>query len=602
MKRVFAILLIALLCCGFIPQHKAMRQLTNKEISELYVDAIKALTIKGDTISATKALEAIIQQDPDHAPALHRLAHITKNDTLAAHYARKAYLSDTTNFYYLETYCGSLLRTDGYLEAIPAFKKLVKKSTEPKDFHVFAILLNVTKQTNEAIAVLDSAEVRFGRIPELGRLRQNYLINLGRILEAEADAKKSVEEAPYLVDNHITLARIYAATRRDSLAVVSYQNAIAIDTLDYRPWTLLAEHYNMRGDRASYLSLLPRIFAIESLPLKYKIEEWEQLITDRNSYRKFYYIYDTIIKQLYILHPGNRDVFVAYTNHLIISSQKEEALQLYKQFIQGSSATEVDFESLCWLENSLNRPDSVEHYLNIAAKRFPKNNSFGESAGLFAENRKEYDKALQLFGEALANTTDKEKRSHLYVHIGRVESKRDNMKACYKAFDNALKCSKGNDTLRSNVYATIGDIEHQRNNMKACYKAYDKSLKCFADNATVLNNYAYFLSLDNSDLERALKMIDRALELSENSSTLLDTKAWVLYSLGRYAEAKKVMQQALSLNRGSDPLYALHYGDILHALGEEFMAKTYWRKALEQGADKEEIEKRFLQKKDNSEK
>jgi hypothetical protein len=54
------------------------------------------------------------------------------------------------------------------------------------------------------------------------------------------------------------------------------------------------------------------------------------------------------------------------------------------------------------------------------------------------------------------------------------------------------------------------------------------------------------------------------------------------------------MQQAISLDRSKSPEYSLHYGDILYALGEEFMAKTYWRKALERGADKEEIEKRFL--------
>ena len=89
-------------------------------------------------------------------------------------------------------------------------------------------------------------------------------------------------------------------------------------------------------------------------------------------------------------------------------------------------------------------------------------------------------------------------------------------------------------------------------------------------------------------------MITRALDLSKNNPTYLDTMAWVLYKLGRYAEAKRYMQQALSLDRSKSPEFPLHYGDILHALGEEFMAKTYWRKALECGADVKEIEKRFM--------
>ena len=141
--------------------------------------------------------------------------------------------------------------------------------------------------------------------------------------------------------------------------------------------------------------------------------------------------------------------------------------------------------------------------------------------------------------------------------------------------------------------ATRCDVEHRRNNMKECYKAYEKALKLNPDNEGVLNNYAYFLSLENRDLERALKMVCRALELSANNPTYLDTKAWVLYKLGRYAEAKKVMQQALSFDRSQGYEYALYYGDILYALGEEFMAKVYWRKALERGADKDEITRRF---------
>jgi tetratricopeptide (TPR) repeat protein len=78
-------------------------------------------------------------------------------------------------------------------------------------------------------------------------------------------------------------------------------------------------------------------------------------------------------------------------------------------------------------------------------------------------------------------------------------------------------------------------------------------------------------------------MATRATTLTPNSSTFLDTLAWVLYRLGRYEEAKRYMQQALSLDRNSSAELALHYGDILDALGEAFMAQTYWRKALERG-------------------
>ena len=109
----------------------------------------------------------------------------------------------------------------------------------------------------------------------------------------------------------------------------------------------------------------------------------------------------------------------------------------------------------------------------------------------------------------------------------------------------------------------------------------------------MLNNYAYYLSEEDRELERALAMSSRAIELEQNNATFIDTYAWILYKLGRYDEARKSMRQALSLDTTGSAALPLHYGDILYELGEKFMAETYWRKALEAGADAAEIEARI---------
>ena len=124
-------------------------------------------------------------------------------------------------------------------------------------------------------------------------------------------------------------------------------------------------------------------------------------------------------------------------------------------------------------------------------------------------------------------------------------------------------------------------------------QAYDKALELHADNAMVLNNYAYFLSVEGRDYERALIMSTRANQLSENNSTYLDTHAWILYKLGKYEEARNVQRKALMLDTTGSEALLMHYGDILYALNELFMAETYWRKALEMGADAKRIERRI---------
>ena len=560
MKKLGVILLAVLFCCGFVPQHKAARQTTpQKSISELYAEAIKAITIHKDTLNAVASIESVLRQDSSYAPALNLLSRLTKEPKRAVAYAEKAYLSDTTNRYYLEDYGRALIQGGEYAKATPIFEKIVRKSTEPNDYRILAILFDGSRRTQEAVAVLDTAEVRFGRIPLLGRLRQYYLLKTGQTLAAEADARKAIEEAPYLAENHISLAEIYAATRRDSLALASYQKAIAIDSLAVDSWLALAEYHQKRGNMAAYLTVLEHIFGNDQLPLQGKLEEWRSLSNDMNAYRKFYPQSDALIKRLYIRNPESKEVATSYAQHLILSGKVEEALRLCKQLIDPKKPNIEEFTRVIEIENHLNRPDSVRHYTDRALALFPHNTDLLHLRGALALQRKEFDDAIVLYNEALGHAD--------------------------------------NDTLRSSLWGAIGDVEHQRNDMKRCFKAYDKALRYHADNAMVLNNYAYFLSLEGRNLERALTMITRALALSQNNSTYLDTMAWVLYKLGRYDEAKRYMQQALSLDRQRSADLALHYGDILHALGEEFMAKTYWRKALERGADKEEIERRFLPEK-----
>ena len=85
----------------------------------------------------------------------------------------------------------------------------------------------------------------------------------------------------------------------------------------------------------------------------------------------------------------------------------------------------------------------------------------------------------------------------------------------------------------------------------------------------------------------ALEMAERAVSLEPNNESYVDTYAWVLHRLGRNEDAKRIMRQALSLSGQRDASLLAHYADILWALGEEFMADTYWQKAVDRGYDSE---------------
>ena len=135
------------------------------------------------------------------------------------------------------------------------------------------------------------------------------------------------------------------------------------------------------------------------------------------------------------------------------------------------------------------------------------------------------------------------------------------------------------------MWGAIGDLYHEMGKDKRAFKAYGKALGYNPENVLVLNNYAYYLSLLDKDLEFALQMSEKAVNIESNNASYVDTYAWILHRLGRNEEAKKAMIQALSLSAQRQPSLLIHYGDILWALGEKFMADTYWKKAVDLGYD-----------------
>ena len=77
------------------------------------------------------------------------------------------------------------------------------------------------------------------------------------------------------------------------------------------------------------------------------------------------------------------------------------------------------------------------------------------------------------------------------------------------------------------------------------YAAYDSSLVYNPDNIGTLNNYAYFLSVERKDLDKAEEMSYRTVKAEPDNETYLDTYAWILFEKGRYTEARIYIEQTL---------------------------------------------------------
>ena len=538
----------------------------------LYTEGLKALRIHQDTARGRELLELALQQDSSYAPAYFALVtnNLSRNAEEALKNAEKAYRQDTANLWYHRAYGQALLMNERYTEALPIYRSLNERDPKDLDFYrILAALYEQNQQPYSAIATLDSAEVRMGRHPYLSKMKRHLLIQTKQTDRALEEAKTMVKDMPYEAEHHVVLAELYGVNGDDSLARQEYNEAMKIDSTNLETLMSMSDFFNGRRDYRSMLWVTRKMFQLEEFPLEQKVRRFELFTSDIDFYRNNYFQLHDLASLLTIYYPTDKRVVKLYADHLIASGQLEEALKHYKTHLQDRPAVEDYYLTVIDIESYLERPDSVKKYVNEALTLFP-------------------DKI------------------ELHLAEGNVRYRMGNLIGAVMSYKKALKFAD-TDSLRSQIWGQIGDVHHaygeasgwllKRMYQKDCYKAYKKALKYNPDNILVLNNWAYFLSLDGKRLDEALRMAERANELSPRNPTYMDTQAWILFKLDHLEEARQLMRQAVALDGQQSKELLLHYGDILHALGEQFMAETYWKKALDKGYDKAVIEERMKQPK-----
>ena len=531
-------------------------------LSRRHAEATKSLTIWHDTVRAERLWREIIDEDNGYAPALYnlsRLRHISPNE--ATSLAERAYLADSTNKWYCDSYATMLFQYKQIERALPVFKRLLTlDNRQTSTYYYLAYIYVMRNMPFSAIAVLDSADMRIGHNDILARLKQQLLIETGQYDKAVAIGRKVVLESPYDAEARIELARTYEMAKQDSLARQTYEEAYQLDTTRLETSIEILDYHIRNNNISERLRFEEKIFQDRRIPLKIKIDRIDELMSS-DVYHSNYFRIGGLLSSLLKHYPTEREIVRIYTVHLCNGGMFEEATNYLRSHLDDESVTAEDFELIALLDSTLERQDLMESDLKRGVQLFKDNITLWDMYSLSKHLQGNTKGAISLMRKALK-------------HVENVEE-------------------------ISTCWGRIGDYYHELKNDKEAFKAYRTALDHNPENVEVLNNYAYYLSLRDEELDKALAMAQLAITLEENNYNYIDTYAWVLHRMGRNVEAKKYMRQALSLCSQRDANLLMHYGDILWALGEEFMADTYWQKSVAEGYDAEEMAEHILEIKSN---
>lgn len=480
----------------------------------------------------------------------------------AATLLEKAVDKDPNNYYY-NMMLGSFYRDlDQKEKAIDIYNMLLELHPEKIDIYMaLAEAYNDNGDLEKAIDVLDELELVVG-------VRETITINkfrlysmLSRKEEAFDEIESIIKKNPDNLGYMLMLGDLYMQDNQMEKSLEQYKKVEAADP-NYPSLVLsMVNYYEKNSKPEMALEEIKRALMSPMFEIDVKLQLLTRYITMLQSNKTDTTIANPLFNTLFEQHPNNAQLNFLYGSVLMLQENEADAMEQFEIYAKAEPANPAGWENM--LRIAL--PDSLEKVIWItenALKHIPDAYQFYFYLGGAKYQLERYEEALAVFEEGLEILED------------------------------------GNPLVRSDFYAQIGDLNYHLGNKRVAYKKYEEALKLNPQNLGVLNNYSYFLSLDDESLDRAEQMSSITVKAEPTNATYLDTYGWVLFRQGAYTMAKIYIENAVKYSEDEPSAEVLeHYGDILYKTGDKEKALEQWKKAKELGSDSTTLSKKIKSKK-----
>ncbi len=497
---------------------------------------------------AASILENVVREYPENDAAHFYLGlseFCMDNVEKAESELEKAVAIDSSNFWY--RYRLAMVYSAAGKEelTLSMFEKMVKDFPDRYDlYYTMVDLYQRQGQQEKALETLSQIETVFGTSDMTVLARFDLLRKMGReeegyeCLEDFNRKYSSVQVLSLLGDRQLSMYN-------DSLALVLYNEALDLDS-SYAPAMLgKAETYRIARDYNSYFKVLHEFVADDNIAPEGKCGYLGALVrsADKLFFRSFGSQMDSLMALCSGKYPRDSSVATMTGAYYYSKGDTEKARECFRKNMENwpesLSAAASYVEILAYSGDWKALVDEAFK----ASSRFPGETGFLEYASLGEYNLGNYDKVIPICEKIIA-------------------------------------ASPEDSTTLLNAYTTMGDMYYKTGERKKAFRSYDSALSINPDYLPVLNNYAYFLSVEKKQLKKAYAMSKKTVEKEPDNSTYLDTFGWILYLQGRAVEAKPFFKNAVMLYGGKkSPVILDHYAEVLFALKEYDLAFLYWNQA-----------------------
>lgn len=513
-----------------------------------FLEAVR-MKQKGDYDAAFQLYTHCLDIYPQSAAVLYEIAQFYMflgQDAKGEEALKQAVRSDDTNFWYKQTLASYYQSKQDWLKAISVYEDMAQifpSRLEP--LLSLADLYSRTKSYDSLVTTLDRIEELDGKSEQISMEKFRAYLQLDNMDKAFSEIQALVDEYPYDMRYRTVLGDVYMSNNRYDEALKVYQDILKEEP-DYAPAMVsLATYYQKTGQDSLYNVQLDSILVNENVDTKLKLEFMRQQIlrseqTDKDS-TKIISLFETILTK----KQPNADVPMLYAQYLITKKMQKESVPVLNKVLELDPENKPARLQLLSYAINDNNLDEVIRVATPAIVYNPDAMEFYYYLGLAHYQKDQTDKALEVFKKGVQQINE--------------------------------KSDKG---IASDFYSILGDLYHSREMKAEAYAAYDSSLVYNPKNINTLNNYAYYLSVERVNLDKAEEMSFITVKAEPENSTYLDTYAWILFEKGRYTEARIYIEQAMENGGDTSQVIVEHCGDIYFKLGDKGKAVEYWKKAL----------------------
>ncbi len=171
-----------------------------------------------------------------------------------------------------------------------------------------------------------------------------------------------------------------------------------------------------------------------------------------------------------------------------------------------------------------------------------------------------------------------------YLALGGVHATAKDFKSAADIYDKAVLAIKNPQRKDWNLFYQRGIAHERTKTWPIAEESFKAALKLYPDQPQVLNYLGYSWVDMNMNLDEALGMIRKAVELRPDDGYIVDSLGWAYYRLGRFDEAAAELEKAISL-RPEDATINDHLGDAYWRVGRKIEARFQWQHSLDAKSD-----------------